>query len=318
MLLISVIVCAHNPREEFLRRVLEGLRQQSLSQEQWELLLIDNASQAPLSGRFDISWHPLGQHVREDETGLTPARLRGIRESKGEIIIMVDDDTVLAPDYLEQALIVSEQWPFIGAWCGSLFPEFEILPPNWIGDQAWRLSVVEVKADVWSNLRDNFTTLPYGAGMCIRSQVGRKYLEWCLISQKSSALDRTGKSLGGYGDLDLGYCALDLGFGTGKSTRLKLTHLIPATRLTLDYFLRHAEGDAISLQIFRAVRSLPVQKPAPTDLIDSFRWFIHRLVHRVPREQYKIAKAHHRGMVKGWELAQKLIKPNSTGQKSNP
>ena len=40
----SVIVCTHNPRLIYLRRVLEALRSQTLPLEQWELLLIDNAS----------------------------------------------------------------------------------------------------------------------------------------------------------------------------------------------------------------------------------------------------------------------------------
>ena len=106
MLNISVILCTHNPRKDYLRRVLAGLRAQTLPLHQWELLLVDNASAASLAGRFDLSWHPNARHVREEELGLTPARLRGIREASGAILVFVDDDTVLAPDYLEQALTV--------------------------------------------------------------------------------------------------------------------------------------------------------------------------------------------------------------------
>lgn len=103
---------------------------------------------------------------------------------------------------------------------------------------------------------------------------------------------------------DLEHCALDIGLGTGKSTRLRLTHLIPAGRLTLDYFVRQTEGDASSLLMFRALRNLPIQKLKPSTPLGSLRWFVHRLIHRVPREQYEIQKAHQRGSLKGWELAQ--------------
>ena len=77
MLELSVIICSHNPRASYLRRVLEGLRQQTLPRESWELLLVDNASKALLASAFDISWHPNGRHILEQELGLAPARQAG-------------------------------------------------------------------------------------------------------------------------------------------------------------------------------------------------------------------------------------------------
>jgi glycosyltransferase involved in cell wall biosynthesis len=97
---VSVIVCTHNPRQEYLTRVLAALRVQTLPTAGWELLVIDNASKEPVAGRFDLSWHPHGRHVREDELGLTPARLRWIAEARAELLVFVDDDNVLDPDYL--------------------------------------------------------------------------------------------------------------------------------------------------------------------------------------------------------------------------
>ena len=305
---ITVTICTHNPREHYLRRVLDGLRAQTLPQAQWELLLIDNASQPPVMGRFDLSWHPHARHVREAELGLTPARLRGIRESQAELLVFADDDTVLAPDYLEQALAVGQQWPFVGVWGGSCIPEYETPLPGWVGDQVWRLTVAEVKQDVWSNLREGFTTIPCGAGMCVRRSACLRFL---ARSQDGSirALGRKGSGLSGYEDMELAHCALDLGLGTGKSTRLRLTHLIPVARLTLDYFVRQAEGDAASLMLFRAIRGLPIEKPKPKTWISSLRWFVHRVLHRVPREQYEIQKACRRGLEKGSKLAGEYLQP---------
>ena len=303
----SVVLCTHDPREDSLRRTLEGLRAQTLPVDQWELLLVDNASRAPLSGRFDLTWHPRARHIREDELGLTPARLRGIRESQAEVLVFVDDDTVLAPDYLEQALAVGEQWPFVGAWGGSVIPEYEKPLPDWVGDQVWRLTVVEVREDIWSNLREGFATIPVGAGMCVRKNVCLRYLERCRNNNNSKALGRKGTGLSGYEEVELAHCAMDLGLGTGKSTRLRLTHLIPASRLTLDYFVRHAEGDAASYTMFRAVRGFPIQEPKPLSFMGKIRWFVHRLKNRVPRERFEIQKAHQRGLVKGYKLAMECL-----------
>src|SRR6266702_777295 len=71
---LSVIICTHNPRQEYLRRVLDALRNQSLSKDHWELLLVDNASEMCLSGECDLSWHPNGRHRLEGELGLASAR----------------------------------------------------------------------------------------------------------------------------------------------------------------------------------------------------------------------------------------------------
>src|ERR1700761_1057420 len=100
---ITVIVCAHNPRRDFLKRTLDALNTQTLPKQQWEFLLIDNVSKEPLEKYWDLSWHPHARHVCENELGLTAARLRGIKESSGELLIFVDDDNLLATNYLEQA-----------------------------------------------------------------------------------------------------------------------------------------------------------------------------------------------------------------------
>jgi glycosyltransferase involved in cell wall biosynthesis len=92
MIKTSVIICAHNPREASLRRTLEALGRQSLSKEEWELLVIDNASKEPLAPRFDLSWHPNARHMVENEVGLSPAWLRGMREARSDLLIFVDDD----------------------------------------------------------------------------------------------------------------------------------------------------------------------------------------------------------------------------------
>ena len=90
---ISVIVCAHNPRRDDPHARLGALSAQTLPRDAWELVLVDNASKEPLAGAYDLSWHAAARHVREEELGATPARLRGIAEARGELIVYVDDDT---------------------------------------------------------------------------------------------------------------------------------------------------------------------------------------------------------------------------------
>src|SRR5262249_51461844 len=130
-LMLSVIVCTHDPRDDYLARVLAALASQSLDYGAWELLVVDNGSTEELGATIDLSWQPRARVVREDRLGLTHARLRGISETAGEILVFVDDDNVLDPDYLQVVGEIGSEWPFLGAWSGQLFGEFEVDPPAW-------------------------------------------------------------------------------------------------------------------------------------------------------------------------------------------
>jgi len=131
-LVVSVVIPTHNPRMDYLARVIDALSVQTLSRDQWELLVVDNASKEMVDGRLDLSWHANARVVREERLGLTFARLRGFAEAKGELIVMVDDDNVLAPDYLETAVRIAEERPMLGAFGGKCLPEFEVEPEPWL------------------------------------------------------------------------------------------------------------------------------------------------------------------------------------------
>jgi len=149
---VSVILCTHNPRPDYLSRVLTALRGQTLPAEQWEFLLVDNASEHPLAEIWDISWHSRGRHIRENELGLTAARLCGIRESCGELLVFVDDDNVLAPDFLVQAKAISAQYPIVAVFgAGILEPEFEVQPPAKLRPYLFRLALRSTQLALWSN-----------------------------------------------------------------------------------------------------------------------------------------------------------------------
>src|ERR1700730_14399595 len=115
MISASVIICTHNPRLHYLRRVLDALRNQTLPLEQWELLLIDNASKEPLTSElWNMSWHPHARLIREEKLGLSSARIRGMRESSADLLVFVDDDNVLEPSYLFEAIRIKREWPLLG------------------------------------------------------------------------------------------------------------------------------------------------------------------------------------------------------------
>ncbi|GAB4376474.1 MAG: hypothetical protein Kow00121_23580 [Elainellaceae cyanobacterium] len=260
--IISVITCTHNPRQDYLRRVLAALHSQTLTTDLWEYLLVDNASDRSLASEIGLSWHPQARHIREDKLGLTPARLRGIQEANGEILIFVDDDNVLDADYLEVALRISKDWAMLGAWGGQSRGEFEITPPDWTKPYWGILGIREFGKDQWSNLLHQWTTTPIGAGICVRKTVADKYFELVRSDPMRLNLDRKGKQLISGGDTDLAFTACDTGLGTGIFVDLKLTHLIPVGRLEEEYLVRLTENLAYSNNILDFLRGkMPRKTP---------------------------------------------------------
>jgi hypothetical protein len=246
MVQISVIICTHNPRQQSLQRVLEALRNQVLPMDRWELLLIDNASDEPLARKWDISWHPHARHVREEELGLSPARIRGMQESGANVLTFVDDDNILDMNYLSEAVRIENEWPQLGVWgSGSIVPEFEVQPPDHLLEFLEFLAIRETTSCRWSNVIPCLGAKPWGAGQCVRAGVAEAY---CRYFNKSPLriTDRRGNDLSSGGDVEIDYVACSLGLGVGIFPKLKIIHLIPGFRLEEKYLVRSVEASLMS------------------------------------------------------------------------
>src|SRR5690349_851452 len=124
--MISVVIPTHNPHAGRLQRTLHALRAQTLPADQWECLLVDNASSPALS---PADWSRHGpanlRFVAEAQPGLSHARRCGFRAGRGDIFVLVDDDNELVPDYLAEVQRLFAAHPQVGALGGRSVPEFE-------------------------------------------------------------------------------------------------------------------------------------------------------------------------------------------------
>lgn len=246
----SVILCTHQPRADHLSRTLAALALQTLPHQAWELVVVDNASTPPLDGTLDLSWHSRARLVAEPTLGLTRARLRGIAETTGWLLVFVDDDNVLDPEYLQTALRIAMDRPYLAAFGGNISGEFETPPPPWYEGLLGWLAIIKTERDIWGNSY-KLEQLPVGAGLCVRRDVAARYAHEVATDPARLALDRCGEELSSGGDTDLVLTAIDAGYGVGVFKMLHLTHLIPANRLTQPYLLRLAEAMAFS-RVIRA------------------------------------------------------------------
>ncbi len=196
---------------------------------------------------WDLSWHPLSRHIREDRLGLIPARLRGIAESCGELLIFVDDDNLLAPNYLEKAADLSGRFPHLGVFgAGMLNPEFEVQPsPKFLG-RLHMLALRSVSETLWSNNCKDSSCIPYGAGLCVTRRVANVYPKAIEKLSVTPVLGRQGQELFCAEDDLFSWISAAAGQGFGLFPELHITHLISATRLNQRYFLRLIHAHAIS------------------------------------------------------------------------
>jgi glycosyltransferase involved in cell wall biosynthesis len=246
-MLVSVIICTHNPEPRFLNRTIQALKNQLLKHDDWELLLVDNLSTVPISETFDISWHPLGKIVREDALGLTNARIRGIAEAKGDLIIFVDDDNCLKDNYLELVAKTMNSMPLLGVLgAGNIIPEFEVEPTANETPFLRSLALRSENRAYFSNEINYNKALPFGAGICIRKSIANLYIQSCATRPFAASLDRIGDALLSGGDIDLALHACKEGYLAGVLPELEVVHLIPKERLDHKYLVKIAAGHAAS------------------------------------------------------------------------
>ncbi len=267
----SVIVCTRNPKPEPLARLWAALAGQLNVEGRWELVVVDNGSSSPVV--LPASVLAEARVVREEEPGLTPARLRGIRESQGEILIFFDDDNVPEPDYVAEALALFGAQPNLGVAGGRIDGEFESEPPRWaVPYLGWLAVRAALRGEHQFEKGDPWGRLPCGAGLCLRAAPAREYLEAVAADPKRRAFDRRGALLTGSGDTDMALTALDLGYKAVLSPRLRLRHVIPAERLTPDYMERLLEGSAYSSARLARMRGVAGRPP-----------WLNRLLRRIKR-----------------------------------
>ncbi|HPF90937.1 MAG TPA: glycosyltransferase [Flavobacteriales bacterium] len=261
---LAVVICTHDPQLDQLERTLDSLRGQDLPMEQWELLVVDNASTNGSLQRIDIGWHPRARIVQESRLGLTMARIRGIQETGSDLLLFVDDDNVLAPDYLSRTLGIAKREPQLGVFgAGVLEPEYEVAPAPDLLPYTTMLALRTVPSASWSNDPQD-AVIPWGAGMAVKRDVAREYARIIMDDPQKQRLDRAGNTLNSCGDDEFSWVACEMGYGKGIFPELRVRHLISRSRVDRGYLLRLAEGHAFSRTFLRHLHGLKVQQVMPS------------------------------------------------------
>lgn len=112
MTLVSVIIPTHN-RPALLHEAVASVSNQT--HQEWEVVVVDDGSQPPVDA--ELLRRDFGSRVRvirnEQPMKQPYARDQGVQAAAGNIVVHLDDDDLLAPNALEEGLVILESDPSI-------------------------------------------------------------------------------------------------------------------------------------------------------------------------------------------------------------
>lgn len=231
---IDVVVCTYN-NAALLERTLAALAAQRWAAPvDWRVVVVDNncTDRTPevVAARARDFPVPL-ERVAEPVQGLNAARLRGVRHGRGAWIAFVDDDCLLAPDWIDAAARFASAHPRCGAFGGAVLLAWEAPPPAYALDH--RYAFAETDLGPQAHRRDWLA----GAGMVLR----RGALEATGWLERQFLEDRIGTRLVSGGDVELGL-RIAAQAEVWYVPQCRLHHVIPARRTRRAYLRRLVFG----------------------------------------------------------------------------
>ncbi|MFB0566241.1 MAG: glycosyltransferase family 2 protein [Candidatus Aminicenantaceae bacterium] len=232
----SVIIPTRD-RANYLHKCLISLSQINNPENSWEVLVVDNGSSdntKEIAQEF-LKKIPNLKYFYTSTPGLHIGRHLGCDRAEGEILCYIDDDSLVNNDWLlgiEEAFY-DEAVALVGGPC---IPEYETEPPKWV-EYFWN-NTKYGKANFFLSLLDfgdaKLLIHPryiFGCNYSIRKNV---FLE--LGGTHPDYLPGEYKQFQGDGESGLSRKIHASGYKTLYSPQVKIRHIIPESRLTVEYF----------------------------------------------------------------------------------
>jgi glucosyl-dolichyl phosphate glucuronosyltransferase len=241
--LISVIICTYN-RADRLLLALEALTQQTLSNEAFEVLVVDNRSTdntAIVCQSFQDRFAHF-RYVYESTQGLSKARNTGWQTSQSPYIAYLDDDAIPCEGWVEAILTVFETVrPIPVSIGGPIYPLWEIPRPDWVTPGMETLFTMLDAGDTPRWFNDN--EYPWGANVIYRRDALEKVGGFC------EQLGRKGQSLLSGEETLLNATLKAQGEGFYYSPQASVSHWVPKERINPDWLVQRSYWQGYSVAL---------------------------------------------------------------------
>jgi glycosyltransferase involved in cell wall biosynthesis len=235
---ISAVIPTFN-RAGYLRKVISSLVEQTLPQDQYEIIVVDNCSTDDTKQVVAEFSHVTNlRYIFEPVQGLSQARNTGWQQSRGEYVAFTDDDAIVATDWLEQILYTFESVaPQAGCVGGRVEPIWEVPRPVWLADEYIELFAVLEKTSPQVLTKKEFVV---GANIAFRKNT----LE--TVGGFLPGLGRIGRKLLSNDETLIQMELERVNIPRYYNPEIKVKHHIPASRLTQKWMLRRMYWQGVS------------------------------------------------------------------------
>lgn len=247
MIRLSIVIATYN-RATLLLDALKSVIRQSAPAQEWECVVVNNNSSDNTSECFAEF---AGEHpeynlriVDEPNQGLSYARNRGIRESVGEYIAIIDDDEHIAEDFVAAYIRLFDDVPEAVAAGGPIVARYPTGRPRWMSCYTERpiANTMYFGEEVREFPKGR---VPGGGNMALRRSAIRRYGVF------DTSLGYSGESLIGGEECDL-FERLQIADAKYYYVPTAVMyHIIPREKLTKEYFARLSYNVGVS-QLRRA------------------------------------------------------------------
>ena len=238
--MISVIICTYN-RERYIAQALERVSKTEFAD--YEILVVNNnstdSSEVKIQAFMEANPAVPVRYFVETKQGLSNARNRGMAEARGDVFVFLDDDSLVQGDYLRTLDEYLTMNPQADAFGGRIEPLFDECPrPKWLC--RWSMGWVSA-LDMGEAVREfEGKAFPIGANMGIRRAMAEK------VGPFNPELGRKGGNMDAGEEKDMFRRIRAAGGTIWYFPGLRVQHVIPAKRTTLEYVRRFADGVGIS------------------------------------------------------------------------
>ena len=247
MVRLSIVIATYN-RSAMLMQTLQSVIEQTLPREEWECVVVNNNSTDSTAADFEAFAARYPDYnlrmVLETNQGLSYARNRGIRESEGEHIAIVDDDERIAPEFVASYVALFDDVPDAVAAGGPIVAEYPTGRPRWMSAFTERpiANTMYFGEEVREFPRGR---VPGGGNMALRRSAVRRYGVF------DTSLGYVGESLVGGEESDL-FERLQIAEAKYYYVpKAVMYHIIPKEKLTTEYLRRLSYNVGVS-QLRRA------------------------------------------------------------------
>lgn len=238
MIKVSVIIPTVN-RAAYLRDALLSALNQSFPRDEYEIIVIDNGSTDNTREVVEELNKENGNRLRyfyDASPGLHVGRHLGAKCAQSNILLYGDDDIIASPEWVAE-IYRCYMDAAVGSASGKVLPKYEVDPPDFIRlfPQSY-LSLI----DFGNEYMVTEKSVAYGCNFSIRKDVLYE-----MGGFHPDAMPRDLLRFRGNGETALTDKLARSSYKMIYNPQAHVYHVIPASRLTIDYFKNRAFLDGI-------------------------------------------------------------------------